>query len=332
MGNMSINEYYNKFIELMRFTPEVVPTETIKAQRFEQGLTLILQGKLERVNFETLDEVYGHVAHLYGIKGREMEHSGEKRKNPYSFHGGEKRHKPNGNHQGNFGDRKDNKGYFGKGNGAEANWPMLEGMETKGKLGHREYECFKKEADIKAGKVKESSTSSKPSQPSRPTPKVETSSGAGGALKGRVFVMNSREAKTSNDVVIGVFLISSLSVKVLFDSSASHSFIPKTIVESLGLVSPKSLSLDLSIPSGEGRNCSKLFRSVPLWVEFASDLIEFDLKDLNVILGVDWLRKYKAKIDCAAEKVTLNSPNKTRVTYRKEGRSSRLRIISAMQL
>ncbi|XP_021717061.1 uncharacterized protein LOC110684928 [Chenopodium quinoa] len=31
MGNMSISEYYNKFIELMRFSPEVVPTETIKA-------------------------------------------------------------------------------------------------------------------------------------------------------------------------------------------------------------------------------------------------------------------------------------------------------------
>ena len=98
MGNMSISEYYNKFIELMRFAPEVVPIETIKAQRFEQGLTLTLQGKLGGVTFETLDEVYGRVAHLYGIKGREMEHVGEKRKNPDSFHGGEKRHKPNGNY------------------------------------------------------------------------------------------------------------------------------------------------------------------------------------------------------------------------------------------
>ncbi|XP_021773568.1 uncharacterized protein LOC110737531 [Chenopodium quinoa] len=31
IGNMSINEYYNKFIELMRFVPEVVSSETIKA-------------------------------------------------------------------------------------------------------------------------------------------------------------------------------------------------------------------------------------------------------------------------------------------------------------
>ncbi|XP_021759493.1 uncharacterized protein LOC110724382 [Chenopodium quinoa] len=47
---------------------------------------------------------------------------------------------------------------------------------------------------------------------------------------------------------------------------------------------------------------------------------------------MDWLGKYEAKINCAAEKVTLNSPSKTRVTYRKEGKGSRMRIISAMQL
>ncbi|XP_021772672.1 uncharacterized protein LOC110736682 [Chenopodium quinoa] len=39
MGRMSISEYYNKFKTLARFSPEVVPTEELKSQRFEQGLT-----------------------------------------------------------------------------------------------------------------------------------------------------------------------------------------------------------------------------------------------------------------------------------------------------
>ncbi|XP_021729719.1 uncharacterized protein LOC110696672 [Chenopodium quinoa] len=39
MKNMSITEYYNKFMNLSRFALEVVPTEELKAQRFEQGLT-----------------------------------------------------------------------------------------------------------------------------------------------------------------------------------------------------------------------------------------------------------------------------------------------------
>ncbi|XP_021717296.1 uncharacterized protein LOC110685141 [Chenopodium quinoa] len=37
-------------------------------------------------------------------------------------------------------------------------------------------------------------------------------------------------------------------------------------------------------------------------VEFPLDLIEFDLKHLDVILGMDWLGRYEAKIDCATEK------------------------------
>ncbi|XP_021837979.1 uncharacterized protein [Spinacia oleracea] len=108
MGTMTVNEYYTKFIELMRFAPEIVPTEAIKAQRFEQGLTLTLQGKLGGVNFESLDDVYGRAAHLYGIKGRELDgNSGEKRKGNGNFQGNEKKPKLDGdfNHgkrEGNF--------------------------------------------------------------------------------------------------------------------------------------------------------------------------------------------------------------------------------------
>ncbi|XP_021726632.1 uncharacterized protein LOC110693769 [Chenopodium quinoa] len=208
-----------------------------------------------------------------------MEHVGEKRKNPDSFHGGKKRHKPNGNYQGNSGDRRDNKETLGR--GMEASRPTIR------KLGRREYDCFKKEANVKSGKVKESSAPSKPPQPSGPTIKAGTSSGARSTVKGRVFVMNSRQAESSNDVVIGVLFISSFPVKVLFDSGASHSFISKKVVGSLRSESLESVSLDVSIPSREVRSCSRLFLSVTIsisGVEFLADLIEFHLNDFDVIL------------------------------------------------
>ena len=43
---MSVEEYYRKFIELMRFAPEIAPTKEAKASHFELGLTLDLQGRL----------------------------------------------------------------------------------------------------------------------------------------------------------------------------------------------------------------------------------------------------------------------------------------------
>ncbi|XP_056697635.1 uncharacterized protein [Spinacia oleracea] len=153
MGTMTVNEYYTKFIELMRFTPEIVPTEAMKAQRFEQGLTLTLQGKLGGVNFESLDDVYGRASHLYGIKGRELEgNSSEKRKvnGNGNFQGGEKKpklngdfnHGKNGNYNQNRGENRDfnrnGKGNFGNGSARNENFGNANGDKPK-----RNYFCKK---------------------------------------------------------------------------------------------------------------------------------------------------------------------------------------------
>ncbi|XP_021749450.1 uncharacterized protein LOC110715185 [Chenopodium quinoa] len=65
------------------FAPEVVPTEELKAQRFEHGLTDELQKDLAGKVFKTLDKVYEIVAHLYHLNTRSASASakaGEKRK------------------------------------------------------------------------------------------------------------------------------------------------------------------------------------------------------------------------------------------------------------
>ncbi|XP_021764139.1 uncharacterized protein LOC110728772 [Chenopodium quinoa] len=293
MGSMKINDYYSKFIELMRFAPEVVPTEALKAQRFEQGLTLTLQGKLGGVTFETLDEVYGRAAHLFGIKGRELEgnYSGEKRKPSGAFNGSEKETQgtTRGNVERENGSRgngdKPKRTYFCK--RCAKNHP---GKDCEGnlvtcrycpKLGHHEYDCYKKVSDEQSGKPQDEKNQPKPAHPSGFIPKP-TPNNSGAAPKGHVFMINSREAATASDV---------------FDSGASHSFISRILVDRLKLESAVSVSLDIAIPSGEVVSCTKMHQGVPLFissVEFPLDLIELDLQDLDVILGMDWLGKYKA--------------------------------------
>ncbi|KMS98235.1 hypothetical protein BVRB_4g094550 [Beta vulgaris subsp. vulgaris] len=153
--------------------------------------------------------------------------------------------------------------------------------------------------------------------------------------KGRVFIMNRREAQNVSEVVVGTFFINSLSVKVLFDSGASHSFISSTLVDKLQLSSPVSISLEIALPSGKMFNCTSLHSQVPLvivWVKFSSDLVEFALSDLDVVLGMRWLGRLKAQIDCEAQKVSLVGPKKERVTYRKLGKEKGMKIVSAMRI
>ena len=59
MGSTTVDEYYQRFIELMRFAPHVVPTEETKTQKLELGLTLDLQEKQGGYNFTNLETLYG---------------------------------------------------------------------------------------------------------------------------------------------------------------------------------------------------------------------------------------------------------------------------------
>ncbi|XP_057246742.1 uncharacterized protein LOC130589489 [Beta vulgaris subsp. vulgaris] len=159
MGSMTISEYYSKFIALSRFAPEVVATEELKAQRFEQGLTDEIQLGLGGETFTSLDVVYGRASHIYGLQSRRDKKAGivgEKRKE-VSTGGNQNNFKKNRNGNGNFQGRN-NQDNRSQGRPervhickfCDKNHP---GKDCKGELvtchycqkkGHREYECYAK--------------------------------------------------------------------------------------------------------------------------------------------------------------------------------------------
>ena len=51
-------------------------------------------------------------------------------------------------------------------------------------------------------------------------------------------------------------------------------------------------------------------------VKFPSDLFSLEMDDLDVTLGMDWLGRYKAIIDCEEQSVTLSGPRGEKVKYR----------------
>ncbi|XP_056692935.1 uncharacterized protein [Spinacia oleracea] len=164
MGSMTIAEYYSKFIALSEFAPEVVATEEIKAQRFEQGLTDEIQLGLGGETFTSLDNVYERTTNIYGLQSLRDEKNvvGKKRKvlNVRENQGNFKRNmneNRNGNGNGNYrggnsqghnNRRQSVRRYHCK--RCNNNHP---GKNCKGELvtcnycqkrGHREFECFTK--------------------------------------------------------------------------------------------------------------------------------------------------------------------------------------------
>ena len=104
--------------------------------------------------------------------------------------------------------------------------------------------------------------------------------------KGKLYMMTASEEEARRDVVTCTFSITSIHVKVLFDYEASFSFISHTTVRTLALVESESISMPIVISSGDTVNWSKRFLNISLKIRegiFSSDLIEFNLLNLDVI-------------------------------------------------
>ena len=63
--------------------------------------------------------------------------------------------------------------------------------------------------------------------------------------------------------------------------------------------------------------------------QFCVDLIPFKLGEFDVILGMDWLTKYDACIDCKSKKVILNSSDNHKVIF--NGRRQTKEFLTMMQ-
>ncbi|XP_074278348.1 uncharacterized protein LOC141601941 [Silene latifolia] len=150
-------------------------------------------------------------------------------------------------------------------------------------------------------------------------PNTASSSQSGAKSSGKLFAMGKEAAKEDAHVVTGTFLVNSKPTFVLFDSGATHSFISREHVRALNLTAYDRVVDSVIVPSGESVPCDRIYTSVPIQigeVVFHCDLMEFPLGGFEVILGMDWLGKYKAFIDCYQKKISLKGPKGVRVTYK----------------
>jgi hypothetical protein len=120
--------------------------------------------------------------------------------------------------------------------------------------------------------------------------------------------VTTEEAQQAQDVVLGMFLASSHPTTVLFDSGASHSFISSTFVTKYHLpISIMKHTMLVSSPGGEMRTkhiCPVVSVTIR-GVDFLANLIILDSRGIDIIPGMDWLRKYDGVIMCAKRAIRL---------------------------
>jgi hypothetical protein len=146
--------------------------------------------------------------------------------------------------------------------------------------------------------------------------------------------VTTKEVQHAQDVVLGMFFASSHPAIVLFDSGASHSFMSSLFVAKHHppIIIMKHTML-VSSPGGEMRT-KHIFPAVSITIrgiDFLVNLIVLDSKGIDIILGMDWLRKYDRVILCVKRAIRLTKEDGTIVEYNAAIQADQVSLLNKVQ-
>ena len=87
------------------------------------------------------------------------------------------------------------------------------------------------------------------------------------------------------------------------------------------------------LPTGDPLFSDRVVRDSKILIggqEFPADLVALDMRDFDVVLGMDWLFRHRATLDCYKKEVKFHRPGKLEVKFRGIRRELFSNMISAM--
>nr|GEV58616.1 hypothetical protein [Tanacetum cinerariifolium] len=299
-GN-DVPTYTNRFQELTLICTKFVANENEKIDKYISGLPDSIYGNVKSSKPRTLDETIELTNDLMDQKLRTYaERSDNKRKaddTSRSNHGHQQQPFKKQNvakvYNMGTGERKPYDGSFPKCTKCQRhhNGPCTQKCHKCNKVGHFARDC-------------------------------RSSGNANVANAQRVRNAEKNENAPKNpdlNVVTGMFLLNNRYASILFDTGVDRSFI-STAFSSLVNIDPTPLGSSYDVELADGkiveidtiiRGCTLNFLNHP----FNIDLMPVELGNFDVIIGMDWLRKYHAVIVCNEKLVHVPYGNETLIFH-----------------
>nr|XP_027109240.1 uncharacterized protein LOC113729108 [Coffea arabica] len=192
------------------------------------------------------------------------------------------------------------------------------------KPNHIEAECWRKKGKCLICGSVEHQISSCPStskeggntqQPARSASKQSNAEGSRPKVPARVYALDNQQILNPTEVVEGTISVFHRLAGVLIYPGATHSFIDPNFMKGVD-VKCDFLPFDLEVKTPTGNQCliaNKVYRNWEIWIgerKLLTDLMSLAIKRYDVILGMDWLARYHAQLDCKMKLVELRIPGK----------------------
>ncbi|CAA0836841.1 Unknown protein, partial [Striga hermonthica] len=140
-----------------------------------------------------------------------------------------------------------------------------------------------------------------------------------GRQQARVYAVDQAEAEQQPGTMSGMLILNDVPVFALFDTGATHSFISRRCLDTIGVHAFTAVDpLEVSLASGRRivitAKASDLSLSIGGRI-LSTDTYVLEMRDFDLIFGMDWLSYYHADIRYHDREITLYLPGDDLITF-----------------
>ncbi|XP_027178078.1 uncharacterized protein LOC113777243 [Coffea eugenioides] len=357
-GTQSVAEYESQFTRLSKFAPELILTEQRRARRFLQGLNVEIQKDLAVAQITTFSDAVEKALRSENARLQVRNFQNRKRGAAGSSSTqGDKSTPPKfgrGAGGGRFASPARGAPSRGSQPGRGQQRSASQGSSATvtrgpcgfcGKLNHTEDDCWRKQNKCLRCGSAEHRFASCPVQArdvrgTTPTSKATSSQSRVDSAKpkvpARVYSIEQRPVPDSAEVVEGTIPVFHRLARTLIDPGATHSFVNPEFMCGID-INPVTLPYELEVSTPTGDHClisSKMYTNCEIWVgerKLLGNLISLAIKGYDVILGMDWLARYDAQLDCKRKTVEFRIPGEATLRLDVRGSLASSAMISGIR-